>query len=150
MTMAVLFGWILSRSKFWRDHTNLRIITISTAARKHEAERMISQLLEYCRIEARVLVLLLENEELPDRLTPEELNRAFLLDVSQERRCAIFNHLIIKHSYRAGIVFFPIADPPKDPKHARGYINTLNILSKGVTTPTILVRGCADVITSDI
>ena len=150
MTMTVLFGWILSRSKFWREHTNLRIITVSTRRRKHEAENMITKLLEYCRIEARVLVLILEDEELPEQLTEEELNRAFLMDVTQERRCTIFNHLIIRHSQNAGIIFFPIAEPPVDVEKADYYFNTLNLLSKDIKRPTLLVRGCGDVITSDI
>ena len=149
--MTVLFGWILSRSKFWKAHTNLRIITVSTNSRKNEAEEMISKLLEYCRIEARVLVLTLDDEDIPgEPLRQDELNRAFLMNVSQERRCSIFNYLMSKHSQNAAIIFFPIAEPPSDIENSETYLNSLDVLSKGLHCPTVLVRGCGNVITSDI
>lgn len=149
--MTVLFGWILSRSKFWKEHTNLRIITVTSEARKNEAEEMISKLLEYCRIEARVLVLILEDENLPgEPLKESELNGAFLMNISQERRCTIFNYLMVKHSENAAIVFFPIAEPPVDSNDAESYFSSLDTLSKGLRCPSVLVRGCGNVITSDI
>jgi len=151
MTMSILFGWILSRSKFWREHTNLRIITLSTASRKNEAEQMIHNLLDYCRIEARIKVLLIDEEQgLPEELTDEEKTHPFLSSLPAEKRFRVLNHLIIKHSEQAGIVFYPISAPPEDNDEAQEYLHNLNILCRNISCPTILVRGVSDVITSEL
>lgn len=149
--MTILFGWILSRSKFWREHTNIRIITLSTRARKAQTEKMLHDLMEYCRIEARILVLLLDEEKgLPENLTEEEKQSPFLLSLSQERRFKVLNHLIIEHSSNAGIVFYPIEEPPQEKENATNYLNKLNLLCRNISCPTVLVRSSCDVITSEL
>ena len=58
MTLTVLFGWILSRARYWKEHTNLRIIAVCSEAHREEAENMVNSLLLFCRLEVRTMVII--------------------------------------------------------------------------------------------
>ena len=152
--MAILFGWILSHSHFWKEHTNSRIVTFSTAARKCETEAMIHQLMDYCRVESRLLVLDLEEErrQYEGEWPSDQLTEPFLLNMEVEKRYAICNHLMQKHCRDTATIFFPIVPPPDTPDQtdAETYLRTLSTLSHSLPAPIVMVRGSRNVVTSEL
>eukprot|EP00039_Didymoeca_costata_P014682 m.239795 g.239795 ORF g.239795 m.239795 type:complete len:883 (+) comp16073_c0_seq1:397-3045(+) len=124
----------------------LRVITVVASEKEHDEElKRVNQICEDCRIEADVVVIVLEQQ--PPHIA-EPLLRGVTKDSLQSLHTS-FNALMKLHMERTCVLFTYLPEPPTlhvDDHEATRYVDSIQALTDSLP-PTVLLRGVHEVVT---